>query len=168
MKNTTAEIVRNKKINKKSYNHHEKTKREQITSSNISLKGSCPSKKFIKIENNIKSTETSNKNSANTTRNPYLSSNIFNNCKGKSDQWMSHRIDTSNKPEELWTINSLKLEKIGSPNEMKTPFYSSYEAGINTVLDAFKSSCEFGRILINEIFNKKIYAKNYAFELPVN
>ena len=130
MKNTTAEIMRTKKINKKSHNHQEKGRREHITSTNISLKGSCPSQKFLKTESNTQPNEIVNKNNPNTTRNPYLSKDMFNQSSSKSDQCITHRIDKFSKPDESYSINQLRLDWVTSPHVNKSPFYSSYEIGI--------------------------------------
>ena len=55
-------------------------------------------------------------------------------------------------------------KEIESTFRYKSMFYIN-----NTVFDAVQSPCEFGRISVFEkIFNKKIYVKNYEFELNVN
>lgn len=129
MKNTTAEIMRNKKINKKTCNNQEKAKKEHVTWSNISLKGSSSGHKFIKIENNHQQSEPTNKNNSNTARNPYLSKDMFNQSKSKSEQWLLNKND-NRKAEELHSISQLKLDCLASWNAGNSPFYSSYESGL--------------------------------------
>ena len=124
MKNTTAEILRNKKINKKT--NHEKPRREQITSSNLSLKSGGSNQKFLKIESSIKPVDPEYKSTVNTTRNPYLSSNLFDKSNVRTEQCLTHRVE---KPEELRTVSNLKSEGLVSPNIVTSPFFLSYEAG---------------------------------------